>query len=134
VVLPRSGSAAALRVARPGDADCVFLRILDRRSRSPDDDACGADSRGLQIPAVIVSELVAGGEVELGRVVITQILATPGAELVGPLPAELTVTTKFGGAVSTTSIAPEAANALLQFLRSEEAIKVMRKQAMVPLS
>ncbi|HEY1543388.1 MAG TPA: substrate-binding domain-containing protein [Xanthobacteraceae bacterium] len=81
-----------------------------------------------------MSELVAGGEVELGRVVITQILATPGAELVGPLPAELTVTTKFGGAVSTTSIAPEAANALLQFLRSEEAIKVMRKQAMVPLS
>jgi hypothetical protein len=32
----------------------------------------------------IVSELVAKGEVELGMVVITQILTTPGVELVGP--------------------------------------------------
>ena len=82
----------------------------------------------------IVSELVAKGEVELGLVVITQILTTAGAELVGPLPAELKITTKFGAAISTTSTAPEAAKASLQFLRSEEAIKVIRKQGMAPLT
>lgn len=69
----------------------------------------------------IVSELVAKGEVELGIVVITQILTTPGVELVGPLPDEIKVTTTFGGAVSTNSNAPEAARALLQFRRTEEA-------------
>ena len=37
----------------------------------------------------IVSELVAKGEVELGMVVITQILTTPGVDLVGPLPPEI---------------------------------------------
>ena len=36
--------------------------------------------------ADIISELVAKGEIELGMVVITQILTTPGIELVGPLP------------------------------------------------
>jgi molybdate transport system substrate-binding protein len=82
----------------------------------------------------IVSELVAKGEVELGIVVITQILTTPGVELVGPLPAEVKLTTTFGGAVSTNSTAPEAARALLQFLRSEEAVKVIRKQGMEPVS
>jgi molybdate transport system substrate-binding protein len=82
----------------------------------------------------IVSELVAKGEVELGIVVITQILTTPGVELVGPLPAEVKLTTTFGGAVSTNSTAPEAARALLQFLRSEEAMKVIRKQGMEPVS
>ncbi len=82
----------------------------------------------------IVSELVAKGEVELGIVVITQILTTPGVELVGPLPAEIKVTTTFGGAVSTNSTAPEAARALLQFLRSEDAVKVIRKQGMEPVS
>jgi molybdate transport system substrate-binding protein len=42
------------------------------------------------IPASdIVSELVAKGELELGVVVITQILTTPGVELVGPLPPEI---------------------------------------------
>ena len=82
----------------------------------------------------IVAELVAKGEVELGMTVITQILTTPGVELVGPLPSEFTVTTKFGGAVSTGSKAFDAARALLQFLRTEEAMKVIRKQGMVPLS
>jgi hypothetical protein len=34
----------------------------------------------------IVSELVAKGEIELGIVVITQIMTTRGVELVGPIP------------------------------------------------
>jgi molybdate transport system substrate-binding protein len=37
----------------------------------------------------VVSELVAKGEIELGLVVITQILTTPGVELVGPIPQEI---------------------------------------------
>jgi molybdate transport system substrate-binding protein len=82
----------------------------------------------------IVSELVAKGEVELGIVVITQILTTRGVELVGPLPSELKVTTTFGGAVSTSSNAPGAARALLKFLHSEEALNVIRKQGMEPAS
>jgi molybdate transport system substrate-binding protein len=87
------------------------------------------------IPATdIVSELVAKGEVELGIVVITQILTTPGVELVGPLPSELKVTTTFGGAVSAGSNAPEAARALLKFLQGEESRKVIRKQGMEPVS
>lgn len=80
-----------------------------------------------------VAELVAKGDVELGMTIITQILTTPGVELVGPLPAELRVTTKFGGAVSAHSKAPEAARALLQFLGTEDAVKIIRKQGMVPL-
>jgi molybdate transport system substrate-binding protein len=55
-------------------------------------------------------------------------------ELVGPLPAEIKITTTFGGAVSTNSNAPEAARALLQFLRTEEVVKVIRKQGMTPVS
>src|SRR5262245_22350771 len=37
----------------------------------------------------IVSELVAKGQIELGMGGITQIMTTPGVELVGPLPPEL---------------------------------------------
>jgi molybdate transport system substrate-binding protein len=82
----------------------------------------------------IVSELVAKGEVELGIVVVTQILTTSGVELVGPLPAEIRITTTFGGAISANASAPAAAFALLQFLRSEEVVKVIRKQGMEPAS
>lgn len=82
----------------------------------------------------IVSELVAKGEVELGIVVMSQLLTTPGVDLVGPLPDDIKVTTIFGGAVSASSNVPDAARALLQFLRTEEAVKVIRKQGMVPAS
>jgi molybdate transport system substrate-binding protein len=82
----------------------------------------------------IVSELVAKGEVELGIVVLTQILTTPGVELVGLLPPEIKVTTSFGAAVSARSEAADAARALLKFLHSDEAKAVIRKQGMEPLS
>jgi molybdate transport system substrate-binding protein len=82
----------------------------------------------------IVSELVARGEVELGIVVLTQILTTPGVELVGLLPSEIKVSTSFGAAVAARSEAPGAARALLKFLHSDEANAVIRKQGMEPLS
>jgi molybdate transport system substrate-binding protein len=82
----------------------------------------------------IVSELVAKGEVELGIVVLTQILTTPGVELVGTLPSEIKVTSSFGAAVSTRSEATDAARALLKFLHSDDAKAVIRKQGMEPLS
>src|SRR5215207_10147347 len=61
----------------------------------------------------IVSELVAKGEVELGIVVITQILTTPGVELVGPLPPEIQSQVTFVAGISSTSATPEAARQLV---------------------
>ena len=81
----------------------------------------------------IVSELVAKGEVELGIVVITQILTTPGVELVGPLPSEVQSYVTFTGAVSATSKTPEAARQLITFLTGATARPVMRKQGMEPV-
>jgi molybdate transport system substrate-binding protein len=82
----------------------------------------------------IVSELVAKGDVEMVIVVVTQILTTPGVELVGPLPAAIKINTSFAGAVSNNSASPNAAHALLQFLRSDDATKIIRAQGMVPAS
>ena len=42
----------------------------------------------------IVSELVSRGEIELGIVVITQILTTDGVALAGPLPAKSSPTSR----------------------------------------
>ena len=81
-----------------------------------------------------VSELVAKGEVELGLVVITQILTTRGVELVGPLPPELQSYIVFAAGVSTKSRAPAAAKELIKFLIGPRAIAVMRSQGMQPWS
>jgi molybdate transport system substrate-binding protein len=85
------------------------------------------------IPASdIVSELVAKGEVELGVVVITQILTTPGVELVGPLPAEIQSYAVFTAGVSGNSKTPGAARDLIKFLTGPTAISVIKSQGMEP--
>ena len=85
------------------------------------------------IPASdIVSELVAKGELELGVVVITQILTTPGVELVGPLPPEIQSYAVFTAGVSANSKAPGAATELIKFLTSPTAIPVIKSQGMEP--
>jgi molybdate transport system substrate-binding protein len=80
----------------------------------------------------IVSELVAKGEVELGMVVITQILTTPGVELVGPLLPEIQSYVPFTAGVSANSRAPDAAMQLIKFLTGSTAIPVFRAQGMEP--
>ena len=80
----------------------------------------------------LVSELVAKGEVELGMVVITQILTTPGVELVGPLPPEIQSYVVFTAGVSANSRVPDAAKQLMKFLTGPTAIPVIKAQGMEP--
>jgi len=82
----------------------------------------------------IVSELVAKGEIELGMVVITQIVTTPGVELVGPLPSDIQSYMTFTAGVSANAKAPDAARELLKFLQGPNALPVIKSQGMEPAS
>ena len=82
----------------------------------------------------IVSELVAKGEIALGMTVITQILTTPGVDLAGPLPAEIQSYVTFTAGVGAKSLAPDAAQQLIRFLRSPRAVAIIKAQGMEPLS
>ena len=53
-----------------------------------------------------VSEMVAEGKVELGLIVIPNIMSVPGAELVGPLPAEINSIVMFTAGVSAAVAEP----------------------------
>jgi hypothetical protein len=54
----------------------------------------------------IVSVLVAKGEIEVGMVVMTQILTTPGVDLVGPLPAKIQFTFRSSAQSEVTPMRP----------------------------
>jgi molybdate transport system substrate-binding protein len=89
-------------------------------------------SKVLRPETDIVSELVAKGEIELGMVVITQIMTTPGVELVGPIPHEVQSYVRWSGAVSANSAAPQVSRDLLKFLTSPSAVPVLKAQGMEP--
>jgi molybdate transport system substrate-binding protein len=79
-----------------------------------------------------VSEKVAAGEVELGMIVIPNILSVPGAQLAGPLPEEVQSYIVFTAAVAANSTNQEAARDLVAFLRSPAAIATIKANGMVP--
>ena len=81
-------------------------------------------------PIHIVSELVARGDVELGIVVITQILTTPGVVLVGPLPAEAQSYVTFVAGIGASATMPEGAKQLIRFLTGPAAVAAIRQQGM----
>jgi len=80
----------------------------------------------------LVSKLVAEGKIEHGLVVITQILTTPGVELVGPLPAEIQSYLVFAAGVASSSPVRDPALDLLKFMTGERAKRALRAQGMEP--
>ena len=79
-----------------------------------------------------VSEAVADGTVELGIIVIPNILSVPGAELVGPLPADINSHVMFTAGVSAKSPNQQAARELIKLLKSPAAAAVMKAKGLEP--
>ena len=81
---------------------------------------------------LFAAQAVAAGEAELGFTQISEILPVAGAELAGPLPAELQVYTTFGTAVSARSPQPDAARSFIAFLTTPAAAAVIKAAGMEP--
>ena len=60
----------------------------------------------------MVSTVIARGEAEVGFQQMSELLAIPGIDIVGPLPAAFQKTTVFSGGVTTESQEPQIANEL----------------------
>jgi molybdate transport system substrate-binding protein len=78
------------------------------------------------------AKAVANGEAELGITQISEILPYAGAELVGPLPADIQLYTVYPAAVAAGSKEPEAAKALIKFLTAPAAVAVLKAKGLSP--
>jgi molybdate transport system substrate-binding protein len=78
------------------------------------------------------AKAIANGEAEIGMTQISEILPYAGAELVGPLPTDIQLTMSFGGAVAANAAQPDAARALLKFLKGPEAAAVFKAKGLDP--
>jgi molybdate transport system substrate-binding protein len=90
-------------------------------------------SRTVQAPpGVPVGALVARGEVELGFQQLSELLNVEGIRILGSLPEAIQITTTFSGGIGVQAARPDAARALLAFLRSPAAAEAKRRQGMTP--
>ena len=77
-------------------------------------------------------EAAAKGNVEIGMTQISEILPYAGAELVGPLPADIQSYTYFSAAVAVASKEADAAKAFIKFLAAPPALTVIKAKGMEP--
>ena len=93
-------------------------------------EAMAAKTRPQAAPNQIAAA-VAKGDAELG-IFLTNVLIAPGVELAGPFPVELQQELVFTAAIAADTKEPDAARALIDYLRTPAATAVIKNAGMNP--
>lgn len=81
-----------------------------------------------------VAAVVARGEAEIGFQQISELLPVSGADYVGPLPETIQRVTVFSAGIPVGAKHPDAARALIKFLRSAAAAEAIKRSGLEPIS
>ena len=87
-------------------------------------------AKAVLVPGGLVAQRVVDGQADIAIHQISEILAVPGATLVGPIPAEVQNYTVYAGGVSAAAAEPAAARALLDALAGPAAAAVLKSKGM----
>jgi molybdate transport system substrate-binding protein len=121
-------SAKSLTWAKEGASGTSFLNALEKLGIA-DDAKRKAD---LAADGATAAQKVASGQADLGALLINEIMAQPGVEVAGPLPAELQTYTAFSSGVAAASKNAAAAKALVDHLRSSDARAAFKAKGQEP--
>ena len=90
-------------------------------------------AKAVRQPGGLIGELVAAGKAEIAIQQIPELLAVPGIELVGPLPAEIQLVTVSTAGLFAGTKQAEAAQSFIQFLVTPAAAQVMQAKGLEPV-
>jgi molybdate transport system substrate-binding protein len=129
----RSGIGVAVRKGTPkpelSSTDAFKRAVVNAKSIAFNE----AGLTGAHLKNVF-QRLVAAGEADIGMTQVSEILPVAGAELAGPLPAEIQHYSVFPAAIRTGSARVDAGNALIKFLASPDAVRLLKAHGLEPAS
>jgi molybdate transport system substrate-binding protein len=120
-------SARSIAYTTVGGSGLHFIRVCERLGIADE-----VKAKGRTQPGGATGELVARGEADIAIQQISELLPVEGTDLVGPLPADLQLMTRFSAGVSAGARDAAAAAALIKFLSSPAAAGVIVSKGMEP--
>jgi molybdate transport system substrate-binding protein len=124
-------AAKALAMSNPvggGQSGANLIKIFDRLGIA---EAMAAKSiYGPGGPAGLIGNFLLRKEVDIGIQQLSELMAVPGIEIVGPLPPDIQVTTVFSAGLSSSAKNAEGAKALLSFLGTPAVAAIVRSMGM----
>ncbi len=155
VAVARVAIGVAVRQGEPlpdiSSVDAFRKMLLDTRRLAVIDPAAGGSSgiylaqlfrrwgidaqlrdKTVLVPGGLVAQKVVDGSADVAIHQISEILAVPGAVLVGPLPADIQNYTNYAAAVSARTTQRQAVEDLLAALQSPEIRRILQAKGMEP--
>ena len=117
-------AAKSVGYSKEGASGVAFARALERLGIAEQVRAKYKDT------GTKAGEMVVAGDIELGAAQIPELMAVPGVDVVGPLPAELQTVTVFSLGLATEAKAADAARAFIQFLAGPAAAPVYKAKGL----
>ena len=117
-------AAKSIGYSQQGASGVAFAKVLERLGIAEQVKAKYKDT------GTKAGEMVAAGEIELAAAQIPELMAVRGAEVVGPLPAELQTVTIFSVGLATSAQDSAAAKALIEFLAGPQAAPVYKAKGL----
>jgi molybdate transport system substrate-binding protein len=123
--LLQARSVAYIDPASGGSSGIYLDQLFERWGIAPQ-----LRAKAVLVPGGLVAQKVVDGSAELAVHQVSEILAVPGAVLVGPIPAQVQNYTVYAGAVAAASANPAAARELMAALRSAQAVEILKAKGM----
>lgn len=122
-------AAKSIAYTQEGASGMHFSGVIERLEIAEE-----VRARAVRQPGGLVGELVAAGKAEIAIQQIPELLAVPGIELIGPLPAEIQLVTVSSAGVFADAGDAEAASSLIRFLLTPAAARVMKAKGLEPVT
>jgi molybdate transport system substrate-binding protein len=117
-------AATSIGYSREGASGVAFARAVERLGIAEQVKAKYKDT------GTKAGEMVAAGDIELAAAQIPELLAVPGVDVIGPLPAELQTVTIFSVGLMAEAGDSAAAKALIEFLAGPRATPVYKAKGL----
>ena len=118
-------AVAYIDPAAGGSSGVYLSQLFEKMGIAPQ-----IKAKAVLVPGGLVAQRLVTGEADIAIHQISEILAVPGATLVGPIPAEIQNYTVYTGGIGTAARDADAAKAFLALLGSAEARAVLQGKGM----